>query len=112
MRMKHLLIEGFCNGRKTDTGCPCKGKLEWGVHCIKCSKFSYTYCPDEIALSDANGVVERWICFGGDMEPDDWNKREKYIAIWNRICKKNIKEAYDEFMKRKQKVIEKISREY
>lgn len=42
------------------------------------------------------------------MEPNDWDKREKYIAIWNKICKKKIKEAFDEFMKRKQKVMEKV----
>ena len=109
MRMEHLLIEGFCDGRKTNVECPCKGGLEWGVHCIKCSKFSYTFCPNEIALSDVNGVVEKWIGFGGDMEPCDWDKREKYIAVWNRICKKKITEAFDEFIKQKPKVMEQIA---
>ena len=105
MRMEHLLIEGFCDGRKTDMKCPCNGSLEWGGHCIKCSKFSYTFCPNEIALSDANGVVQKWIGFGGEMEPCDWDKREKYIAVWNKICKKKITEAFTEFMERKQKIL-------
>ncbi|MDE7267293.1 MAG: hypothetical protein K2N89_07505 [Lachnospiraceae bacterium] len=112
MRMKHLLIEGYCDERKTNTECPCKGTLEWGVHCIGCSDFCYTYCPHEIALSDENGVVERWIGFGGDMDPNNWDIREKYTAIWNKICKKKIREAHDEFMKRKQKVIENVSKKY
>ena len=30
MRMERLLIEGFCDGKKTDMKCPCNGSLELG----------------------------------------------------------------------------------
>ncbi len=99
MKMDHLLIEGFCDGDKNQKAYPCKGTLKFGVHCIGCPKFSYTFCSNEMAISDVNGVVEYCIGFGGNMEPTDVEKREEYIATWNRICKEKIDEAYDEFMK-------------
>lgn len=68
------------------------------MHCWECSKFSYTYCPNEIAISNEEGIVENCVGVGGDMEPTKLEKREEYIDIWNDICEKKINEAYDEFM--------------
>lgn len=99
MKIKHLIIEGFCDGNEHQNTYPCNGTLKFGIHCWKCPKFSYTYCPNEIAISDAKGIVKKCIGFGGDMEPDYIEKREEYISKWNKICKEKINEAYDEFMK-------------
>lgn len=98
MNMKHFIMEGFCDGDKERNTYPCNGTLKFGVHCWECSKFSYTYCPNEIAISNAEGVVENSVGFGGEMEPAKFEKRKEYIEIWNGICEKKINEAYNEFM--------------
>ena len=57
MKIKHFLIEGYCDG-KNETEYPCKGTLECGVYCFQCPRFSYTECPNEIAVSGNNGIIE------------------------------------------------------
>ena len=99
MKMRHFLVEGFCDGGKSQGIFPCKESLKFGIHCFKCPKFSYTFCPNEIAISDKNGIVEDWIGFGGVMEPAEMEKRDEYIALWTKICKEKINEAYDEFIR-------------
>ena len=99
--MQHLLIEGYCDGKKGEDAYPCKGTLTLGIHCLKCPLFSYAECPNEIALSGKDGVIEKqedFIGFGGEMEPEDIERRDKYIAIWNDICRKKMNEAYNEYM--------------
>ncbi len=101
MKMQHLLIEGYCDGKKGEDAYPCKGTLTLGIHCLKCPQFSYAECPNEIALSGKDGVIEKqedFIGFGGEMEPEDIERRDKYIAIWNDICRKKMNEAYNEYM--------------
>ena len=99
MKMKHLIIEGFCDAEENVNALPCKGTLKIGVQCFECNKFSYTFCPDEIAISNEDGVVEYCIGYGGDMDPVDIEKREEYALIWNETCKEKMNEAYDLFMK-------------
>ena len=98
MKMKHLIIEGFCDEDENLNTYPCSGTLKLGVRCFECSKFSYTFCPNEIAISDEDGTVKDCIGFGGDMEPIETEKREKYVNIWKKICKEKMNEAYDKFM--------------
>lgn len=101
MEMKHLLIEGYCDGNKGEKEAPCEGTLVFGVYCLECSRFSYCKCPNEIAISNEEGLIETledFIGFGGEMEPEDIEKRDEYIAVWKDICRKKIKEAYDEYM--------------
>ena len=33
------------------------------------------------------------------MEPAEMEKRDEYIALWTKICKEKINEAYDEFIR-------------
>ena len=102
MKMQHLLVEGYCDGKKKEENNPCKNTLELGVHCFECPYFSYMNAPNEIALSNDSGLVEcqeDFIGFGGDMEPEDLQKREDYISVWKNICRKKINEAYDEYIR-------------
>lgn len=102
MQMKHLLIEGYCDGETGKDVFPCENTLRMGAYCFTCPKFSYTICPNEIAVSDNNGLIDCADCsigFGGDMEPDDSQKRETYISMWRTICKEKITEAYNEYLK-------------
>ena len=99
MKMQHLIIEGFCDGNEKLNIYPCNGELRFGIHCFKCPKFSYTYCPNEIALSNSEGVVEEYIGFGGIMEPLEVERRDEYIEVWNKICKEKIDEAYNEYLR-------------
>ena len=101
--MKHLIIEGFCEGNRQQNTYNCKGTLEVGIECFDCPKFSYTYCPNEIAISNGEGVVEECIGFGGEMEPSEMEKINKYINMWNGICKKKMNEAYEEYFDIKKK---------
>ena len=96
MKMQHLLIEGYCDGVAGD-----ENSFILGIYCFKCSRFSFCECPNEIALSGEKGLIEDdedCIGFGGDMEPDALQNRNKYISIWRNICRRKIKEAYDEYM--------------
>lgn len=81
---------------------PCRNTLVLGIYCLECPQFSYSECPNEIAVSNEMGLIESqddYIGFGGDMEPEDVEKRNDYIAIWKEICHKKINEAYDEYIK-------------
>ena len=49
------------------------------------SKFSYTFCPNEIAVSDSEGIVEEWIGFGGEMEPDEQEKKMNTLLLLHGI---------------------------
>lgn len=102
MKMQHLLIEGYCDGKEGEEY-PCKNILKMGIHCLECSKFSFTTCPNEIAISNGSGLIETqkdYIGFGGDMEPEDLQKREYCLSIWKEICRQKINEAYDEYMRK------------
>ena len=101
MKMRHLLVEGYCDGKEGEKGCPCEGTLTFGIHCFACLQFSYAKCPNEISISNDEGVIKSiddFIGFGGDMEPEDIEKRDEYIAIWMDICREKIRDAYDEYM--------------
>ena len=101
MKMQHLLIEGYCDGVAGEEIYPCENSFILGIYCFKCSRFSFCECPNEIALSGEKGLIEDdedCIGFGGDMEPDALKNRNKYISIWRNICRRKIKEAYDEYM--------------
>lgn len=100
MKMKHIIIEGFCDEKSNTTMCPCKETFELGIHCIGCPNFSYTHCPNEIAISNEKGIVEDFIGFGGEMEPMEKERTNEYIALWKTISKDKINEAYDKFMKK------------
>ncbi len=105
MRMKHVLLELYCD-------CDIKNEKEKPKYCCdfgdtcfehNCQYLSYTYCPNEIAFAGASGVVESFddcIGFGGDMEPEPYDENEVEILLneWKSICKKKIDEAYDEYI--------------
>ncbi|MDO5392465.1 MAG: hypothetical protein Q4F24_15425 [Eubacteriales bacterium] len=101
MKMQHLLIEAYCDGKLGEGDYPCRDTLKLGIYCLRCPQFSYSECPNEIAISDNGGLVEcqkDYIGFGGDMEPEDLEKRDDYIAIWKNICREKIGEAYEEYI--------------
>lgn len=101
MKMQHLLVEGYCDGAVGEEIYPCENSFGLGIHCFKCSQFSFCECPNEIAVSGEKGSIEcdeDCIGFGGDMEPDTLQNRDKCISIWRNICRRKIKEAYDEYM--------------
>ena len=99
--MKHLIVEGYCDAEKELQEYPCEGTMKLGVYCFLCKQFSYAECPNEIALSDSDGVVKKsedYIGFGGNMEPNEAEKMEMYVKVWQEICRKKIDEAYQEFI--------------
>ncbi|MBE5932440.1 MAG: hypothetical protein E7263_03340 [Lachnospiraceae bacterium] len=101
MKIEHFLLEGLCDGEENEKKIPCHGTLTMGYHCLMCPKFSYTFCPNEIVLTNKEGVVVESIGFGGDMEPSEIENRKEYVMLWKEICKEKINEAYEEYMRRK-----------
>lgn len=108
MRMKHVLLEIYCDCSTENENEKLICCNEVGKSCMesKCKYLSYTICPYEIAFTDSNGVVESFdncIGFGGEMEPETNNSSEREILLkeWKSICKKKIDEAYDEYMEYK-----------
>ena len=101
MKMQHLLIEGYCDGAIGEEIHPCKNTFKLGIYCFKCTQFSFCECPNEIAISGEKGLIEDdedCIGFGGNMEPDTLRDRGKCISLWKSICRRKIKEAYDEYI--------------
>lgn len=99
MRMKHILLEGYCNFDIPNNSYPCnskKGKM--GLHCIGCEQFSYTEAPNELALSNKDSVIEKLDDF---IAPEFEIEYKGCIKRWNKICRVKIQEAYDEFIKMK-----------
>jgi len=80
-------------------------------YCLECEHFSYTDYPFAIAYVGKDGEVmggeDYCIGFGGPMEPEDDNIREVLISQWEEICKKKIKEAWDEYMEVKKNFVTK-----
>ena len=105
MKMKHMIIEGFCEGYDNyNSVLPCNNSFLMGIECFKCSLFSYTFCENEIAYSNNYGIVEKvsdFIGFGGNMQIDE--NKNKCIDIWSKICRQKIIEAYKEYMKQIEK---------
>ena len=101
MKMQHLLVEGYCDGAIGDEIHPCENTFKLGIYCFKCSQFSFCECPNEIAISGEKGLIEHdedCIGFGGNMEPDTLQDRDKRISLWRSICRRKIREAYDEYI--------------
>ncbi len=101
MKFKHLLIECYCEEELQQE--ICNNNFEMGIQCINCPQASYVPCPNELALSNNKGVVESvedFIGFGGDMEPTEICEEEERIRIWRDICKRKIKEAYEEYIRK------------
>lgn len=104
MKMKHILLECFCDCEDKNEKLPCyerNGQL--GIYCFQCGckYLSYTKCPNEIAYANEEGVVENEldsVGFGGDMDGNDDNETKVLIDKWHEICRKKIDEAYEEYM--------------
>lgn len=107
MLMSHILIELFCDNQaclrekhlEGDFKIPCNRSFKLSAECLECPFSSYTYCPDELSLSDSCGCVDlesNSIGFGGDMLPVD--SEAFWTARWHEIAKRKIAEAYDEYM--------------
>lgn len=101
MRMKHIMVEGYCSKDVPGDKYPCKshGK-KIGVYCLECTLFSYTKCPLEIAHSNEDSIIECMEDFVSlNIEDIDVTIRNKKISKWNQICKTKIAEAYNEYLK-------------
>ncbi|WP_113675809.1 hypothetical protein [Vallitalea guaymasensis] len=107
----HVLLEAYCGydyrkDKKESVPKFCKqGTNNPGYHCFdnECPFRSYTVCPNELAYVNEVGEVkdrESFIGFGGEMDSDGFDiiEHNELISLWERICKKKIKEAYDEYM--------------
>lgn len=102
MRMKRILIEGYCEKNRVSRihKKPCrKYRGELGPHCLECDWLSWTPVENEFVYVNETSTVDSMdvIEFGDEMEADDFNS-EKYIALWRKTCNKKIHEAYEEFM--------------
>lgn len=106
MRMKHVLLEVYCENNTSDSPSCCTNGIDHpGYHCLSenCPNVSFTYAPHELAYSGEFGVVpdsKAWIGFGGEMLPDDADEQQevKLKALWESICRRKMEEAYIEYM--------------
>ena len=114
--MKLLLLEVYCDC-ESDKLRPifcCNGKNSPSVHCFKhsCRYLSYSSCPNELAFSNDDGLIENSdysIGLGGDMLPnclteDVYNSCKK---TWKKIAKTKISEAYTMYMRESSSIFNK-----
>lgn len=101
MRMKHIMLEGYCSVDVPNKNYACNvHEKKMGIYCLECDLFSYTICPNEIALSNEYGIIESLDDFVSiDLDEEDDKKRCEKVSLWRNICKAKIAEAYDEYMK-------------
>lgn len=99
MKMRHFVIEGYCE-ENGEGDIPCKGTYAMGSHCIECNLFSSTSVENEILYVNEHGITEKFIGFGGEMEPTELDKMANYMEIWRKICNEKINEAYNDYMKK------------
>jgi hypothetical protein len=114
MAIAHLFLEIHCfydlKACKIKNPVPqiCKYGIDHpGYHCWAghCKYLSWTDAPHEIAYSGALSEIAVWddtvwVGFGGDMEPDGISdsRLAELLTLWEAICRKKIKEAYDVYM--------------
>ena len=108
MKIKHLLIECFCNYDYKNKKTKCFTGNKIGIECLEhnCKHFLYTKCPNEIAYTNENWVVEKetdFIGFGNEMEENCIYDKNILIKKWTEICREKINEAYEEYMNNKDK---------
>lgn len=105
MRMKHIMIEGYCSLDVPNEKYACnEHEKKMGIYCLDCDLFSYTICPNEIALSNEDGIIESLEDFVSiDLDEDDEEKRLEKLSVWKNICKEKIAEAYNEYMESTEK---------
>ena len=48
--------------------------------------------------------MDDFIGFGGEMDVDDKEQRQKWITEWGNICRAKISDAYDEYMNKRNQV--------
>jgi hypothetical protein len=113
----HVLLELYCSykwdekdSRSQIPEFCTKGIRNPGYHCFEnnCKFKAFTYADNEICYAGSIGEVDGkdgCIGFGGDMEPQDYckEKTKELKTLWESICKKKVQEAYEEFMKLKDK---------
>lgn len=93
----HILLEAYCTKDDKSECALRKNKICVDCFASKCKYLSYTEAPNEIMISDENGISIYGIGFGGNMETTD-DERKNNIQIWKNICKSKIDEAYAEYM--------------
>ena len=112
MKMAHLLLEMYCNHVENPEGSCSYNMVRMGIHCFenKCKFLNYTYCPNELAYSGAEGLVsgeDSSVGFGGEMDAElnsnnYETKRQTYLERWEKICQEKINEAYESYMDQKE----------
>ncbi|MDY4544179.1 MAG: hypothetical protein SPE00_02525 [Bacilli bacterium] len=103
MKIKHLLIECFCDYDSKDKNSICFTGNKINIDCLKhnCVHFMYTKCPNEIAYANEEGVVEKetdFIGFGDEMEKENVKDKKILINKWKEICREKINEAYEQYI--------------
>jgi len=96
----HILIEAYCM-RDVECECPLKNdRICLDCFDKQCRYLSFTEAPNEITVTDKEGVSVYNIGFGGDMETTE-EQRENALKLWEKICRTKIDEAYAEYIKEK-----------
>ena len=114
MQMEHILLEVYLEDSfdLEDTLLSSNRLKELVEKNIK-----FTIAENEIAFVGKNGIVKEVddsIGFGGDMDVestiDNYSEiHDKLLQEWEDICRKKIDEAYDEYMKKKNEIVNKIN---
>lgn len=106
--LNHVLLEVFClknTDANVDAPRPdfCQNKGEYvSYHCLfnKCPYASFTSCENTLCYIGPDSSMEEGILFGGDMEEGN---ADVGVDQWREIAIAKINEAYEEFMKLKNK---------
>lgn len=96
MRIKHMLLEGFCEfDRGPKNLCCMEFDGQMGLHCIGCKNFSYIKAPNALVLVNNDSIVEKLEDFGAYK----YGVEKENFEVWKEICRKKIDECLDEYEK-------------
>lgn len=100
--INHVLLEVYCSKNWRDDGdsidCSKKGPC---YECLaeKCKYCTFTSHENALCYVDSSSSVTEIISLGGEMLPENVYRDEVREALWEKISREAINEAYDKYMK-------------
>lgn len=103
-----ILLEVYCTNRNLNTQsgtskCYCSDQVPgYGCLHMHCPYISFTSCENSLCYVNDKSVAQEIVSLGGEMVSYPSSTTEE-ISMWRDIAIKKINEAYNEYMKEKEK---------
>ena len=100
--INHVLLELYCTKKWRDDGVNIDCTKDAPTYeCLagKCKYCAFTSHENALCYVDSSSSVTEIIALGGEMLPENVDRDEASEALWEKISREAIKDAYDKYMK-------------